>query len=96
MDGVAVEGLVAVIAGEGVMTKNVGVLAAGLGLATTGIVADGAAEATTCVGGAAVGAGDDGFTADRFIMTKTAATATKKRPPIKDQRARATYLCRTR
>ena len=33
MNGVAVEACVAVTAGEGVMTKNVGVLPAGLGLA---------------------------------------------------------------
>lgn len=93
MAGVPVAGRVEVTAGEGVMTKKVGVLAAGLGLPRTGIVAVCEAGAVVVKLAVAVKAGTDRAGTGRFITNKTVATATDNSPPINDQRARTTYLC---
>jgi len=90
MKGVVVAALVSVAAGEGVMTKKVGVSCVGAGV---WLAADSVAvgDATTDVA-VASGVGACGAAVGRFINNRTAATATESRPPIRDQRARLTYL----
>src|SRR5512138_3725561 len=90
MKGVVVAALVLVAAGEGVMTKNGGVACAGTGLGVgPGSVAVGDAETDVWV---ASGVGVGGGAAGRLRKNNEAATATESRPPIRPQRARATYL----
>ena len=92
--------LVSVAAGEGVMTKNVGVLSAGVdvcvGEIAAGSVALTAAEAGGGVLGSEVGFGTAVWRPGRFRNSRMAATPTAKRPPTSDQRARTTYRCLTR
>ena len=95
-DGVAVEALVEVTAGEAVITKRVGVLSAGAGLLLGALVANEAEDAAVVVVAEALGAGVAGCRAGLFTRRSTTATATKKRPPISDQRALTTYLWRMR
>src|SRR5512144_1965011 len=88
MKGVVVAALVSVAAGEGVMTKNVGVAWVGAGLGVgPGSVAVADAATDVCV---ASGVDVCGAAAGRFRKNSEAATATERRPPIRDQRARAT------
>lgn len=96
IEGVLVDSWVAVMAGEGVITKKVGVLGAGVGLARGGRVAVGEAETEMLVRVAVAGAGTDGLRAGRFVMNSAAATTIERMPPIRDQRARTTYFCRMR
>ena len=95
INGVLVAGLVSVAAGEGVMTKKVGVSWSGTGLLVAGAEAGGAVinEVGTLVRGTAVWLGTACGTLGRFMKNRTAATATDRNPPINDQRARTTYLC---
>ncbi len=91
MDGVPVAGAVAVIAGEGVITKYVGVLPAGVGLSASSEVAVGEADAEAT----AVEAGFDAVGTARgeaggCVTMRPMATATESRPPASDQRARTT------
>ncbi len=96
MEGVSVAALVAVATGEGVMTKNVGVVSVGTAVPSAERVEEGVKEAGMLVFGALVGAGAAGGRLGWFMNSRTIATATEKRPPTSDQRARATYRCLTR
>jgi hypothetical protein len=95
MNGVSVAGLVSVITGEAVITKDVDVGCAGanVSVAAACTVTVGEADRTVAV---AVGTGVAGRLAGRFRRRSTTATATDKRPPASDQRALATYPRRTR
>lgn len=94
--GVGVKPRVAVMAGDGVMTKNVGVFCG----RAAGFVGRLVAGARVDVGRlplvVALGAGALGFPAGRLTSSRTTATTTESRPPTSDHRARATYLCRMR
>ncbi len=96
MAGVGVKPLVAVMAGDGVMTKNVGVFCG----RAAGFVGRLVAGRRVDVDGlglvVALGTGALGFRAGRLTSSRTTATTTESRPPTSDQRARATYLCRMR
>jgi hypothetical protein len=90
MNGVVVAALVSVAAGDGVITKKVGVSCVGAAVCVdAGRVAVGDAATEVAV---EMGAGVCGVAAGRFTKSRAAATATESRPPISDQRARATYL----
>ncbi len=90
MEGVPVKALVAVAAGDGVMTKEVDVAGAGVDVlvaeAGTPVVVD----REGFVLGTIVGCGVGGRAEGRFVKNRTAATATDKKPATKDQRARTT------
>lgn len=92
MDGVLVAGLVSVAAGDGVITKKVGVsctcTSARVFVAATGTVSVG--ETTAGVLDVAVDCGATARVAGRFMKNRTAATMTEKKPPTSDQRARTT------
>ncbi len=90
MKGVVVTALVAVNSGEGVMTKKVGVSCWGAAVA----LATGAVDVADAGMGVAVrlGAGAWRGAVGRLRKNRDAATATDRRPPTSDQRARATYF----
>ncbi len=95
-NGVEVEALVGVTAGDGVITKKVAVFSAGAGELVAVLVPTGETEAVTCVLRAAVGTGAAGLIVERLKNNKTTATNMETTPNIRDQRALATYLWRTR
>ena len=96
-----VEPLVAVTAGDGVITKKVAVFWAGAGeLVAVLVTIPGEADEMIFVLwltlGLAAGMGAAGRASGRLKNNKTTATRIEKRPNSNDQRALATYLWRTR
>jgi hypothetical protein len=96
MKGVVVAALVFVIAGDGVITKNVGVSSTEVGVSLGMDRTVEVAEAGTLVFIAVFGTLIAGLPAGRFMKSKAAATATERTPTTRDQRARTTYRCRIR
>src|SRR5512140_3075988 len=82
ISGVTVAALVSVAAGDGVMTKKVGVSCAGRAVLVPpdGAGAVAVEDAVACALGAALGIGAVGTALGRFIKNSTAATATDKKP----------------